>query len=301
MSRVWKAKYLFLRRVIQLGILALFIAGNYALLEVRTHQNVEKISVLNTVDLKVEGTLLSKSNLSHILSGDLSFSKIFDTIPLSDPFATLQLFVAGGSLAIDLWLGALIVSLFYGIFVGRAYCGWVCPVNLVSDSSAWLRRKFSITTPLLNLPRGFKYLVLGLSLVLSALFGVGAFEMINPVSMLSRGIIFGMGFSILGVVMIFLFDLFVLKNGFCGHICPIGATFSLIGKFSLLKVRHKVQNCTKCMKCIEVCPEKQVLDMIGKKDAKVTQMACIKCGRCIDVCDDNALSFSILGGKNENA
>ena len=77
--------------------MALFVAGNYTLLEVRTHQSVEKIAVLNTQDLKVEGTLLSKSNLSHILSGDLSFSKIFDSIPLSDPFATLQLFVAGGS------------------------------------------------------------------------------------------------------------------------------------------------------------------------------------------------------------
>lgn len=301
MGRIWKAKYLFLRRIVQLGILGLFIAGNYALLEVRTHQDVEKIAMLNTQDSKIEGTLLSKSNLSHILSGDLSFSQVLDKIPLSDPFATLQLFVAGGSLAFDVWLGALIVSLFYGIFVGRAYCGWVCPINMVSDLSAWLRRKLSITTPLLNLPRGFKYLVLALSLVLSLLFGLPAFEMINPVSMLHRGVVFGMGFGLLGVAMIFLFDLFVLKNGFCGHICPIGATFSLIGKFSMLKVRHKVQNCTKCMKCIEVCPEKQVLDMIGKKDAKVTQMACIKCGRCIDVCGDRALEFSILGGKNENA
>lgn len=301
MGRIWKAKYLFLRRIVQLGILGLFIAGNYALLEVRTHQDVEKIAMLNTQDSKIEGTLLSKSNLSHILSGDLSFSQVLDKIPLSDPFATLQLFVAGGSLAFDVWLGALIVSLFYGIFVGRAYCGWVCPINMVSDLSAWLRRKLSITTPLLNLPRGFKYLVLALSLVLSLLFGLPAFEMINPVSMLHRGVVFGMGFGLLGVAMIFLFDLFVLKNGFCGHICPIGATFSLIGKFSMLKVRHKVQNCTKCMKCIEVCPEKQVLDMIGKKDAKVTQMACIKCGRCIDVCGDSALEFSILGGKNENA
>lgn len=301
MARLWKEKYLFLRRIVQVGILTLFVLGNFALLEVRNHQDVGKMAVLNTYDLKVEGVLLSKSNLSSILSGDLSFSKVFETIPLSDPFATLQLFVAGGGLAFDVWLGALIVSLFYGVFAGRAYCGWVCPINLVVDLSAWLRRKLSITTSLLNLPRGFKYLVLALSLALSILFGVGAFEMINPVSMLSRGIVFGMGFGILGIVMIFLFDLCVLKNGFCGHICPIGATFSLIGKFSLLKVKHKVQNCTKCMKCVEICPEKQVLDMIGKKDARVTQMACIKCGRCIDVCSDNALSFSILGGKNENA
>lgn len=301
MARLWKEKYLFLRRIVQVGILTLFVLGNFALLEVRNHQDVGKMAVLNTYDLKVEGALLSKSNLSSILSGDLSFSKVFETIPLSDPFAALQLFVAGGGLAFDVWLGALIVSLFYGVFAGRAYCGWVCPINLVVDLSAWLRRKLSITTSLLNLPRGFKYLVLALSLALSILFGVGAFEMINPVSMLSRGIVFGMGFGILGIVMIFLFDLCVLKNGFCGHICPIGATFSLIGKFSLLKVKHKVQNCTKCMKCVEICPEKQVLDMIGKKDERVTQMACIKCGRCIDVCSDNALSFSILGGKNENA
>lgn len=301
MSKIWKAKYLLLRRVVQLGIMILFVLGNYALLELKTSNGVQKTMLLGSENATFEGVLVSKTNLSHILSGDLSFSKLFGSIPLSDPFATLQLFVAGGSLAFDIWLGALIVSLFYGIFVGRAYCGWVCPVNMVTDLSAWLRRKFSITTPLLNLPRGFKYLVLALSLVLSFLFGIGAFEVINPVSMLHRGIVFGMGFGILGIGAIFLFDLFVLKNGFCGHICPIGATFSLIGKFSILKVKHKVQNCTKCMKCIEVCPEKQVLDMIGKRDARVTQMACIKCGRCIDVCGDNALKFSILGGKNENA
>lgn len=297
MAKVWKAKYLFLRRIVQIGILALFALGNYALLELKTPNGIIGSSMLNTENSNFEGVLVNKENFSHILSGDLSFSRVLDSIPLSDPFATLQLFVAGGGLAFDVWLGALIVSLFYGIFAGRAYCGWVCPINLITDLSAWLRRKFSITTLFLNIPRGFKYLLLALSLFLSMLFGVGAFEMINPVSMFSRGIVFGMGFGILGIVMIFLFDLFVLKNGFCGHICPIGATFSLIGKFSLLKIKHKVQNCTKCMKCIEVCPEKQVLDMIGKKDARVTQMACIKCGRCIDVCNDDALSFSILGGK----
>lgn len=301
MSRIWKAKYLLLRRVVQLGILALFVLGNYALLELKTPNGIQEQMLLNTESASFDGVLVSKENFSHILSGNLSFSRVFDTIPLSDPFATLQLFVAGGSLAFDIWLGVLIVSLFYGIFVGRAYCGWICPVNIVTDLSAWLRRRLSLTTSLLNLPRGFKYLVLVLSLLLSLFFGLPAFEMINPVSMLHRGIIFGMGFAILGIGAIFLFDLFVLKNGFCGHICPIGATFSLIGKLSLLKVKHKVHNCTKCMKCIEVCPEKQVLDMIGKKDAEVTQMACIKCGRCIDVCGDDALKFNILGGKNENA
>ncbi|WP_027327274.1 quinol dehydrogenase ferredoxin subunit NapH [Helicobacter pametensis] len=300
MGRMRSLRFLVMRRLVQIGLLALFILGNYALLELKTPNGIHQEGLLNTQSASFEGVLMSKENFSHLLSGNLSFSKVLDTIPLSDPFATLQLFVAGGSLALDVWIGALIISLFYGVFAGRAYCGWVCPINPITDLSAWLRRRFALKTSLLSLPRGFKYLVLLASLILSVLFGVGAFEMINPVSMLHRGIVFGMGFGILGIGAIFLFDLFVLKNGFCGHICPIGATFSLIGKFSILKVKHNVQNCTKCMKCIEICPEKQVLDMVGKRDAQVTQMACLKCGRCIDVCADDALNFSILGGKNEN-
>lgn len=295
-------RYLLVRRVLQVGVLVLFVLGNYAVLELKTSQGIKAQSILNTPNSSFEGVIVHRENFSSILSGDLSFSHLFGVFPLSDPFATLQLFVAGGALALDIWIGLLVVMLVYGIIGGRGYCAYVCPVNLITDLANYLRRKLGLNAlKMLNLPRGFKYGVLILSLILSFVFGMGAFEMINPVSMLSRGLVFGMGFGILGLVMIFVFDLLVLKNGFCGHICPIGATFSLIGKFSLWRVRHNVNHCTKCMKCIEVCPEKQVLDMVGKKSASVNAMACIKCGRCVEVCQDRALEFKLLnGGKNES-
>lgn len=291
-------RFLILRRVIQIALLLGFMLGNYAVLELRNHQGEEQLSVRNTPDLEISAMVLSKENFSDVLLGNLSASRVLGKIPLSDPFATLQLFLAGGVLALDIWIGAVLVALFYGIFAGRAYCAYVCPMNLITDLANFLRKKLGLNAlRVLNLPRGFRYGVLVLSLILSFVFAIPAFESINPISALHRGMVFGMGFGIAGVAMVFLFDLLVLKNGFCGHVCPVGATFSLIGKFALLRVKHDASKCTKCMRCIEICPEPQVLDMVGKRSELVKQMACLKCGRCIESCSDDALNFSLMGEK----
>ncbi|MBV6342330.1 4Fe-4S binding protein [Candidatus Magnetobacterium casense] len=82
-----------------------------------------------------------------------------------------------------------------------------------------------------------------------------------------------------------------LRGGFCGHLCPMGAFYSLIGRGNLIKPVHNPDKCTMCMRCVEVCPERQVLHMIGKKNAMVSSGQCINCGRCIEVCGDNAIGL----------
>ena len=109
--------------------------------------------------------------------------------------------------------------------------------------------------------------------------------------MLHRGIIFGMGFGWAAIAVIFLFDLLVLKNGWCGHVCPIGAFYSFTGKYHWIKVQHTVENCTDCLDCIKACPEPQVLKIIGKESGAITNPECTNCGRCIEVCNDHALKF----------
>lgn len=128
--------------------------------------------------------------------------------------------------------------------------------------------------------------------------GITAFELISPVSMINRGIIFGLGFGWATMIVIFLFDLFVLKNGWCGHICPLGGFYSLIGRFSLLRVHHNSEKCTACMKCKVVCPEIQVLHMIDKSSEPVLQ-ECTLCARCIEVCEDDALNFELRNYMKE--
>jgi len=264
LSRVWKKyRYLILRRFTQISLLGLYLAGNY-------------------LGWKV-------------LQGNLSSSKLFDTVPLADPYAVLQIFATGSIVAFDALLGAIIVALFYMVVGGRAFCSWVCPLNMVTDLANYLRRKFKLDKYEKKwwASRNIRYWVMGLSFVLSFILGTAAFEMVSPVSITHRGIIFGMGFGWAMIVTIFLFDLFILKNGWCGHICPLGGFYSIIGKYNIVRVEHNQPNCTLCMKCKEVCPEKEVLFMIGKKSMQVKMGECTLCGRCVEVCDDDALHFRL--------
>jgi len=256
-------KYLILRRITQIALLFLYFAGN------------------------VWGW--------KILQGDISTSLLFNKIPLSDPFALLQIFATGAVVGVNVLIGALIIALFYGIIGGRAFCSWVCPVNMVTDLAAWLRRKLLIDKieRKVWISRNIRYYMIVIALIVSAISGLAAFEVVSPITILNRNIIFGIGTGLGFIVAIFLFDLFVVKNGWCGHICPLGGVYSIIGKYSLFKVKHTSENCTLCMKCKEVCPEVQVLNMIGKKSITVNQIECTNCGRCVDVCDDNALEFTI--------
>ncbi|RXJ86271.1 quinol dehydrogenase ferredoxin subunit NapH [Arcobacter sp. CECT 8985] len=237
----------------------------------------------------------------NFLMGNLSSSKILNTIPLSDPYAVLQMLAAGAVIATDVIGGVIIIVLFYMLIGGRAFCSWVCPVNMITDLSNYIRRKFGFNKIQKRQPasRNIRYYVLVLSLIISFFMGYAAFEFISPVAMIQRGIIFGLGFGWAAILIIFLFDLFVLKNGWCGHICPIGGFYSLIGRFSLLRVHHEHENCTACMKCKEVCPESQVLFMVTKNSIPVTSGECTNCGRCVEVCEDEALNFSIKNFKRK--
>jgi len=230
-----------------------------------------------------------------ILQGNLSASSLFGFIPLADPYAVVQIAVTGASLGMDILLGALIVSLFYGVIGGRGFCSWVCPVNIISDTAAWLRRKLKLSElqKRFYISRALRFWIMGLGVVLSAVMGVAAFELISPVSMAHRGFVFGMGMGSGALAVIFLFDLLVHENGWCGYICPLGATHALIGRFSLIRVYHDAPKCTDCRDCITVCPEKEVLYMINRSSESVLMGECTNCGRCVDVCQESALEFSI--------
>ncbi len=232
----------------------------------------------------------------HILEGTFGSSLLFGVIPLADPYTTLQVLATGFVIGTDVLLGAAIITLFYFVVGGRAFCSWVCPINMVTDLANWLRRVLKLDKEEVNyrfLKRSARYWIMVLGLIVSAVVGVAAFEVLSPITIMQRGIIFGFGAGISVVIAIFLFDLFGVKNGWCGHLCPLGAAYSLIGQKSLIRVKHDHEACTACMKCKVVCPENQVLYMISKESISVTDGECTNCGRCIDVCGDNALGFSL--------
>ncbi|MDP2829259.1 MAG: quinol dehydrogenase ferredoxin subunit NapH [Sulfuricellaceae bacterium] len=262
-------KWLLLRRMSQLGILGLFLLGPLA------------------------GVWVVKGNLSYSLT--------LDTLPLTDPYVLLQSLLTGHMPEKLALIGVAIVIVFYALVGGRTYCSWVCPVNMVTDLASWLRRVLGIKGGA-RFSRSSRYWILGMTLVLATVTGTIAWEMLNPVSMLHRGLIFGMGSAWALILAVFLFDLFVSPEGWCGHLCPVGASYSLIGKVSLLRVSATQRAaCNDCMDCYMVCPEAQIIKPALKGAAKgaspvILSANCTNCGRCIDVCSKDVFEYGLRFG-----
>ncbi|MCK3658028.1 quinol dehydrogenase ferredoxin subunit NapH [Pasteurellaceae bacterium Pebbles2] len=260
----WHAyRFLILRRLSQLSIIAMFLSGPYL-------------------------------NL-WILKGNYSASVLFDRIPLTDPLMASESLATGYLPEITTIVGALIIIAFYALIATKAFCSWVCPMNMVTDAAAWLRRKLGIRQSA-KISRHLRYAILAMILVGSAISGSLLWEWINPVAALGRVFLFGVGATVWLLAIIFLFDLLVVEHGWCGHLCPIGATYALIGAKSLIKVNVvNRSNCDRCMDCYNVCPEPQVLRLPlhgSEQDSPIVlSKDCITCGRCIDVCPENVFAF----------
>ena len=263
-GKLWGWRYLILRRASQLGILAMFLGtARYG--------------------WEVAGRPL--------LTGNLSASELLGFLPMADPFAVLQQLLTLHVLDREVLIGAAIILGFYALIGGRTFCGWVCPVNLVTDAAGWLRTRLRLPD-VFQLPRATRYWALALAIVLSLMSGVAAFEWISPISMLHREIVFGIGLGLTAIAGIFLFDLLVIKHGWCGHLCPLGAFYSLLGRVGQLRVRFDDATCTRCAECVRVCPEPKVLDFRqAAANGLIVSGECTNCARCIPICPEDSLSF----------
>lgn len=231
-----------------------------------------------------------------VLKGNLSSSLLLGTVPLTDPFVLAQTLAARHRPEFSALLGAALVLVFYGLLAGRAYCGWVCPVNLVTDSAAWLRRRFRLSGG--RAPRAsLRYWLLAAVLLSCALTGQAVWEAVNPVSLTQRALIFGGGLAWVATAAVFLFDLFVAPRGWCGHVCPMGAAYALIGSKPLVRVAAThASRCDDCGECYAVCPEPQVLVApLKSKDGAgpvIAARECTACARCVEVCPTDVLRFT---------
>ncbi len=274
-ERSWwqRHKWLLLRRTSQLSILGLFLLGPWF------------------------GLWLVKGNLSSSLT--------LDVLPLTDPYVTLQVLLSGHLPLAAALTGAVIVSVFYLLVGGRIYCSWVCPVNMVTDAAHWLRERLGIRSTQ-SFSRNIRYWLLAATLVLSVVTGTLAWELVNPVSLAHRGLIYSMGLGWAVMIAIFLLDLLISRRAWCSHLCPVGAFYSLINRFGLLRIRAaRRAACDDCMDCFAVCPEPQVIKPALKGAPKnltpvIESATCTNCGRCIDVCDKQVFEFGSRFNHSES-
>lgn len=276
-----KRKWLIARRTVQLLVIVLFtlplllagwgLAGSY-----------------------VGGDLEVATPAEGVFFGSLSSSEIFG-LNLLDPFAILQVVFAAKAFDPSWLIGILPVLLVYGLIRGRAFCGWVCPVNLLVEAASWLRGKLKIEATPVKIPRRAKIGVATAVLVLSAVTCVPVFEIISPISAINKGLIFGSTAGLWLLVAILAIEIGWGGRLWCRSICPLGGFYEVLGKVGLANVRIDHEACIACNKCKDVClADPAILDpAIEGADCIVRAGDCMACGSCVEACPTAALSISL--------
>lgn len=213
------------------------------------------------------------------------------------PIGTLQFFFLTGQIPYF----ALAFLGIYGLFLGRTFCGYLCPFGWIQELL------FKLSKKEIHLPEWIGYLkyaillifvgilpVIYLSPVFCKICPAGTLEAAlpvigidmafsssqsNPLSMGASTLLGMIGFVFylkLLILLIFLGLFIFIKRPFC-RICPLGAVFSFFTKLSFFnRSKRDNSNCktSHCKNCFKKCPAgiNPVTDYLSKN--------CIQCNEC---------------------
>ncbi len=137
-----------------------------------------------------------------------------------------------------------------------------------------------------------KYGVLLASILLAVFLVVPIVCLLCPVLWLTAMPAF---WTIVGLMVVFAVVLpFMSKKRWWCHICPLGAVFAMLDKISFFRVRIDKNKCDRCWDCVHECRmyalTPDAVDKVGKPNED-----CIRCGRCIEICPEGAVDMYLAG------
>ena len=218
------------------------------------------------------------------------------------PIGAMQAVNGSIDFKISFYVWGMILA--FGVLMGRAVCGFLCPFGLLQELL------YKIPFPKKKLWKGFtwiKYILLAvfvllLPVVKTNVVGSGApafCEYICPVGTLEGGIpllsthpelrhVIGTLFSVkMMILVITLVGTLSICRFFCKVMCPLGAIYGILNKVSFFRMDVDLEKCIHCGKCSSVCP--MDVDPVETPDSA----ECIRCGKCTQVCSKHALKFGV--------
>jgi ferredoxin-type protein NapH len=167
------------------------------------------------------------------------------------------------------------------LFVGRTFCGHLCPVGSVQEI-AW-----NIPGKKIDIKKT-QYLE-GLRLGIFVATVAGALYYINLIDYTGIYEFFALTLSVgFFVFLLFLALSVVLYRPVCRGICPFGLLFSIPAHISLYRLR-RTDACINCRKCEKACPA----HVAGRDSSK---RECYLCARCTAACP---VPGALVYGKGE--
>ncbi len=228
---------------------------------------------------------------SDILKGNLVGSVFLNKIYFFDIFSGIETILSSKRIEHNIIIGMITVSALYIVF-GRAFCGWICPLDAIFSSIDKIISKENKKSSKIN-----PIHVSASFLILSLIFFQPIFtSYISPVTNFFK-VIYS---PFLGSISLFIFSFAVLliifftdffgKRFWCRNLCPIGFFYGIFNKISLVKIKINKKACIKCEICKEVCPMSVEIE---NYDKEIKSSRCILCGICIEKCEKNALRWGI--------
>jgi ferredoxin-type protein NapH len=166
------------------------------------------------------------------------------------------------------------------LIFGRCLCGWGCWRAMVLErlpvgKGSGLRKGVWIWTPLIGV---------AVSFAAAALFALA------PGHMHSNSV-----WSVVGGVAVYYAAAIALalalqdQRAFCKYLCPTGFFLRWSSRPALLHVSARVEDCTDCEACTDVCPMEIPVAARVRMGTNIGKGDCILCQRCIEICPTGAL------------
>jgi polyferredoxin len=219
----------------------------------------------------------------------------------ADPLSAAVLPLAAGTLPPFLWWGIGLILL--TLVFGRVFCGWICPLGTLQQFSSWLLTSRTKRESLkANRWRPWfvtKSYVL-VALLVGAVFGSLQTGLLDPLSLLARGLASGLwpllpggravpgGWLAAALLITIVVASRFLPRLFCRALCPLGAFLGFFARFALFRIARHGIGCTDCTHCTFAC---QGADE-PLKHHRVGE--CHVCLNCLPKCPEGALSFDLL-------
>jgi polyferredoxin len=260
--------------------------------------------------------LLARTKLFDFSNEDVRQAHPINLFFKLDPLDALVNALAGHALYRGLaWSLVILIPTF---FLGRFFCGWICPLgslnhflgNIRSES---MRRKSRIASNRYKTWQTTKYLLL-IAGLLAAVWRSSIVAWIDPFSLLVRST----GLSILpaatsksyyvvylphywlGIVLGVAFLALLAMNlrvtrFWCRALCPLGALLGMASRWSILGLHKNAATCNQCSRCLINCQGGD--DPIG--GAPWHKAECHLCLNCVESCPHGSLQFRFFRKEPE--
>lgn len=206
------------------------------------------------------------------------------------PLEGLESFLVSKTIYLPLLIGML-PPVILALFLGRVFCGWICPIHFLSELEDRVLRLLRLRRrDLWRLPRLVFWFALVGELLLAMVLGAPIFVFLSPPGLVGREIMMAVFFHTLaleGVVILIVLTMNLFtRRFFCRYLCPLGALLAFLGARRRLVVMQEGEKCKQCGLCDQACP----LGLAPSQGEGLSPY-CWNCGECVDACRLKALHF----------